>query len=335
MSNKVKEAPRGTQTILPAQSQALAVQDAPTDLEPLIDPAMQVQAARVDTLAGRYARAIEQAPGHVEKATLMARGLNRLRDCITPAMMNEVMQLMNSPLGFMTDKGTPRARDKDRDPYPVAVVKECLIEALLHGLHIAGNEWNILAGRCYVTLNGWKRKFETLPGITDVNESPGMPRVADGQTAVRVALSWKLDGVLNMLRDQKGEPGRVFPIIVTGYSSADQTIGKARRKAYKAAYEKATGSVCTAEEGDVSDGPALAGPTKTDALLSKLVPAKEPAADGPATDVQRMQVEQSIADFQIGEERYLVLCEEANCPPDLSRATLAQAARLLEKLHAV
>lgn len=320
------------QTRQQADTQVL---DREEDLGALLDIAIERTAAKVDKLSRGYADAIEKAPGDVQRAMLMARAMNRLRESISPGMMAEVINLMNSPNGFMTDRGPHMKAQEKQTTYSPSVVKECLIEALLNGFNICGNEWNILAGRFYGTLNGWKRKFEDIQGISDINEVPGVPRVIDGQTIVRVALSWALDGKKNMLADHEGKPGRAFPIIVSGYSPADQTIGKARRKAYKAAYEKATGSKCLAEDGAVGEDAqgqnnAAANTSRTVEMAARLGAAPS-NGNGAATPEQSGKITLLLEKLMFSATDFGQFCEQLEVPS--SAQTQSHAAKVLAKLE--
>lgn len=62
--------------------------------------------------------------------------------------MEKVMKLQNKPYGFKTDCDLKK---NPPEQYPEAVVKNCVIQAILHGAEITGNEFNILGGNTYFT----------------------------------------------------------------------------------------------------------------------------------------------------------------------------------------
>lgn len=64
------------------------------------------------------------------------------------AFMARVMTLQNKPYGFKTDCDLKK---NPPEKYPVNVVKDCVIQAILHGAEITGNEFNILGGNAYFT----------------------------------------------------------------------------------------------------------------------------------------------------------------------------------------
>jgi hypothetical protein len=211
-----------------------------------IDPAVLSLSRNIDGMVREHHRYIAQAVG-MEKAMLTASIVKTLRDMITPRILEHILPLMNSPNGFKTDK--------PGEGYPPDVVKECLVTSLVNGMYPVNNEWNIIAGQFYGALNGWKRLFEEIPGITDISVVPGMPQQEGEIARCRVAVSWRLNGVAGCLTDPEGKPGPVFVVHQRGGRvSPDQVIGKAKRKAYKMAYEKVTGSVTT---GEADDGVAV------------------------------------------------------------------------------
>lgn len=239
----------------------------------LLEQVLAETAKNVDTIATTYAAAIrDPAIGNLERALVTARGIERLRRAITPDILNTAMSLMNSPLGFKTDRG------KDKSPYKPEEVKECLVSALLHGFHWTGNEFNIISGQFYGAQAGYKRLLEEVSGISDIRISPGVPTVHNGQTVVRVALSWKLRGVPDQLIGPDGKPGQPFPIITSQYMSVDALIGKAKRKAYKMAFEKATGSALTVEDREVGEPSAEAAPAVAEAAEAHRTRTEEVAA---------------------------------------------------------
>ena len=83
---------------------------------------------------------------------------------------------MNTETGFLTDRG--HARAKDKTPYDDDTLCNAAVEALLHGVNWDGNEFNIIAGRCYLTQNGYRRKVKETPGLADLRLSWGAPRFA-------------------------------------------------------------------------------------------------------------------------------------------------------------
>jgi hypothetical protein len=231
----------------PHQQQSAATATTETKEEPaILDQVLAKTCESLDRVASRYASAMHEVQGRITRAMILADGIEKLRSMITGPLMDRVMKLQGSKLGFKTDK------DKDGG-YPAGVVKECLIEALLRGVYPVGNEFNVIVGQCYVTKEGYQRLVREIPGLTDLEESPGTPVLHNGQTVVRYACRWRYQGRRYELTDPEGKPGRVIPIRVNQGLGVDAMLGKAQRKALKAVYEMTLGSDHVMPDGAVDE----------------------------------------------------------------------------------
>ena len=164
----------------------------------------------------------------------VAGAMENLKNLLTPELMHPVMALQNSAIGFRTDK--PQG-------YPVDVVKECLIEATLKGVYPVGNEFNIIAGRCYITKEGFGHKLRDIPNFSWA-EIPGIPRTMQGGAIIKFMLEWK----------HNGNPGKrelEICVRVNNGMGTDAIIGKATRKARAWLYGYITGQEIG--EGDAED----------------------------------------------------------------------------------
>lgn len=168
-----------------------------------------------------------------------------LRQILTDEIMEAVfMPLMNTSIGFLTDKD-PNKTDKRTGmpgkPYPVAVVRDCIIDAVTKGLLPTGNQFNIIAGRQYTTNEGYSYLLKKL----NVRHMISKAILPCPPNAPFVDVKCSINYFVN------GELGKPFSITVQckqdAYSSPDQIKGKADRKAKKTLYEFITGE-------DVRDG---------------------------------------------------------------------------------
>ena len=212
---------------------------------PLLDKAVAETARRLDAVEALYRQEMS-ADGlrALHRALITSAAIERIEKLLPDAIMQRFMRLMNTSMGFKTDRG-PHAKTP---PYEMEVVRRVLIEALLKGFQPFNDEFQIIAGNFFGGQRGWKRLFEELPGVTEVEMIPGIPRVDNGQMCCRVACRWKYRGVSQELRAPDGTIGRVFPIQVNSHSNADNSTGKAVRKAYKAAWEQVTGQKLEGDE---------------------------------------------------------------------------------------
>lgn len=173
-----------------------------------------------------------------EKAFLIAKATADLKASLTPEYMKPIMELQGNRLGFKTDKD-------DDGGYPEKVVKNCLIEAVLTGVQPFGNQFNIIAGNCYITKEGFGHLLANFPGLT-YEIVPALPRINNERTSAAIVMKivWTLNG-----KTQEREID--FPIRMNKYMGTDAVIGKATRKAR--AWLFSTISGVEVGDGDVTD----------------------------------------------------------------------------------
>ena len=256
-----------------------------------IVPAADVQ--KLDDTAEHYEVAIRSCKHRFERAFLLAEAMIKLRELLTPQMMTPIMGLMNNRLGFLTDKNPSRPnRDGSKPaPYSIEVVRDCAIEAMMQGVRLVDNEFNIISGGSYITRNGFTRKLRDYEDLTDLKIVLGVPRYNSEKTGVVVTCkaTWKLKG-------QAGDLEADIPIRTDSGSTVDNLLGKADRKFKARIYAQLTGSELG--EGEVEDLPAgtknVTGTAEAGTVFSEMAggastpadasasPATEPAAQAPA-----------------------------------------------------
>lgn len=200
-----------------------------------------------------------------EKAYLIADATAKLRESLTPEYMKPIMQLQGNKLGFKTDKD-------DEGGYPMATVKNCLIEAVLTGVQPFGNQFNIIAGNCYITKEGFGYLLANYPGL-EYEIIPSLPRINSERTSAAIVM--KIDYTYcgkNKLREID------FPIRMNKGMGTDAVIGKATRKARAWVFHSLTG--IEVGDGDVQDVDSTIVSSKTNAPthdeLTVLLEEKEP-----------------------------------------------------------
>ena len=216
---------------------------------------------KLENIVATYGVAATAGLGEFAKTFALATGMQKLREAVTDQMMQVILSLRGSQLGFRTD------RDNDGKPYSTEVVRDCFIEGTLRGARIIGNEINIIAGRLYLTKEYYQRIFGELPGITGVVVVPGLPRIdreSEGFALIRMGLKWRRDGKFEQLTDVEGKAGRVFAVKFHGQLNADQVIGKALRKACKAAFEQVIGSELPDDDEEVIERKSASDPIPSD-----------------------------------------------------------------------
>ena len=175
-----------------------------------------------------------------EKAFTVARCIKAIRAALTPEAMAPIMEMQGTPLGFKTDK------DKDGG-YPLNVVREALIEAAMAGVVPCGNQFNIIAGRMYLTKEGFTYLLRQVPDLRyTINQ--GVPVMVKAGATVRTEILWSTDltGVT-----PANKKILEIPVRVNNGMGADAILGKADRKAKCWLFNHVTGN--TLSDGEVDD----------------------------------------------------------------------------------
>jgi len=175
-----------------------------------------------------------------EKAHVVSKAINELKELLTDEYMKPIMALKGNRLGFLTDEKFRKA-----GPYTIDEVRNCLIEAVLMGLQPTGNQFNILAGNTYATKEGCGYLLNNFQGLK-YEIVCGLPRINNEKTgaAVEVSISWTI-------KDESNEKMVHIPIKMDAYTSVDAVIGKATRKGRAWLLSRITGMEIT--DGETED----------------------------------------------------------------------------------
>lgn len=270
----------------------------------------------------------------VAPALRLAEGINTLRKLLTDDTMKPIMALQGTPLGFLTDK------DKAKG-YPLEVVRDCLIEALLRGVRPVGNEFNIIAGRLYCAQAGFARLVREFPGLTNLKTTLHLKEMSKAGAKVDGSATWNLNG-------QPQELSTEIPIRVNEYMGADAVLGKGYRKLLHQIYRQLTGTHhLMMPEGDVDDALAEAAPRpaltpgrhaidprqKVAAPEAETETGEQPATETAAVDTTTGEISEPDAELPSVEEmraailvldqggvspgEFASMCIEASVKPDV------------------
>lgn len=229
--------------------------------------------AEIERVAQECSLVLAEADGKFERAFLMAAGIQRLRALIGPEEMGPIMALQGTPLGFRTDKDKETNKDGGYG-YPIDVVKEAVIEAVLRGVYPVGNEFNIIAGRCYITKEGYQRKVREYPRLTDLRIMLQIPLMKAGGAVVPCSATWKVNGEPDTVE-------RDIPVKVNLGMGVDAVLGKATRKLLASVWQRLTGSLVAEPEGDVDDLPPAEGPDTGQIHVADLAAGEAKPEDRP------------------------------------------------------
>jgi len=183
---------------------------------------------------------------HIEKAFTTAKSVQRLVQMLDEEIMKEyIMPMMNSKLGFKTDKD-PNKNRKCNNLYSIPVVRDCVVDALLSGVNIVGNEFNIISDQMYITREGFAGKLKReYPNIW-FDIISGIPKMVGEKGAiVEVEIQYREISEVE-IKSLK----RVIPVKMNSFMGTDGALGKAFRKAECALYNHLSGQVFSVGDAD-------------------------------------------------------------------------------------
>lgn len=183
----------------------------------------------------------------VEKTFVMANAIQKMKQLFTPEVMEPIMQLQGSTLGFKTDKDLVKNKSGKyvKGPgYPVEIVRDVFIEASLLGFQGVGNQFNIIGGNFYPTREGFSYQLDTMDKLDYDISYEKINQSQDKKTAsALVKIEWKYGNI-------KGSKTINFPIKSDYYTTTGALKGKAERKAKCWLFNKLKGT-------NLSDGDAV------------------------------------------------------------------------------
>lgn len=183
--------------------------------------------------------------GSIARALILSETVNKLRTYIR-AQLPMILPLMGTRLGFLTDKDKPR-KGQQYEPYHNDIVVDCCCEALLRGLYLTGNEFNIIAGGCMTVKNGYARLLKELPSVSDLDLHIGIPQAKGGGVIIACEAQWRIDGTPVHIK-------REYPLKQDAWTTLDALMGKAERRLYRDIYNRSTGSQTWTDPDDEGSG---------------------------------------------------------------------------------
>lgn len=206
-----------------------------------------------------------------------------LRQALTDQVVQKAfMPLMNTSIGFRTDRdpNKPNKKGERPTPYDVNTVRDCIIDGVMMGLVPTGNQMNIIAGRCYPTKEGYTALLKKIgcKYIIGKGQDQQRPEAAFAEIPCKINYEWN---------GEKGGYTYIATVKKDSYSSMDQLRGKAERQAKKSLYEFLTG--CDFGEAD-EDGstPIIAANNAGTISIPKEAATAPQSAPQPATAAQAM-----------------------------------------------
>jgi hypothetical protein len=189
----------------------------------------------------------------IAKAIVMARAMQIIDECLTPEIMEPIMRLQGSKLGFKTDRDLIRNENNQyvKGPgYPLDVVKNCFTEMSLIGLQPVFNQWNIIGGNSYVTKEGADTLLKNIPYLQNfliIHDE--VIQSQDKRTAsVKSTIKWVVDG-------EEHTQEVSHPVKSDAYTTFDSLTGKADRKTKIWLFNKIKGT--SISDGDAEDAKVM------------------------------------------------------------------------------
>ncbi len=197
------------------------------------------------------------------RAFATAAAMREIENAITPGMMKDILNLMDSPLGFKTDR-KPGSKDREGKaipPYHESTIKRCVIVALLAGAELAGNQFNIIAAQAYFTKEFMQKVVRTFSGLTRFEMEIGPPMRHGEKTAcMEGSAKWVLNGEPMNVVCRNTESGDMR-IVVNSHATSgpDQVRGLAESKLLRRVVAKLTGLNLDEENDAYALNPAIEG----------------------------------------------------------------------------
>lgn len=190
-----------------------------------------------------------------EKAYQIANAAGLLKEMLNDSYMKPIMDLQGNRLGFKTDKDT-------NGGYPMAVVKNCLIEAVLTGVQPFGNQFNIIAGNCYITKEGFGYLLKNMIGLS-YEITPQLPRINSDKSGAAIIM--EIEYTFKGISKKKSLD---IPVKMNSFMGTDAVIGKATRKARAWLFNTITGTEIA--DGDIQDAVIIEHSVKESITLEEI-----------------------------------------------------------------
>lgn len=232
---------------------------------------------------------ISEMKNNTLKSLRLAQGQAELNKVLNvPEIANMIMFFQNSPLGFLTDK-------KDTGGYSQEIVILAAQEALTSGAYLHGNEFNIIASRCYFAQSFFVRKVREYCSKHLIKRNFEYsckyvePSGKQKKFKVTVKITWSFPN--------KDEMTQMEAYNLVGVSE-DQVNGKAKKRAHQWLYNELT------------DNNYLLAPDEDDTFdMKEEKPDTEIAKTPGATKATVIKALDDAADLQDLDARYKRACE--------------------------
>ena len=257
--------------------------------------------------------------GNFTRAIAYGMAVANLREALDEKVMKALLKLKNSKLGFRTDETM-------NQPYPMQLVRDCIIDAATLGLQCVGNQFNIIGGNMYVTKEGFTfllrqlsqqgvlRDMKFIYHPAEISESSTMGTARNGEPYQKVEREGRVLVEVSCVYQGKAINEKLeFVIRVNKGMSQDAVLGKAERKAKAWLYNFLTDQAISDGEAEVAEEQVMRDVTPrnvvkpsflggaADGGLKSAAPMEEadeiPGLEGAGTDVAVPTYEDAVPTF--------------------------------------
>ena len=149
-------------------------------------------------LSSKITKVLSSNVNNIENSLVVANAIGYMKKALTAEMMQPIMDLQGSKLGFKTDRDLVKNQQTgkyEKGPgYPLDVVTNCFIEMSLIGLLPTGNMWNIIGGNSYTTKEGGTYLLKNMKGLKQVISIVEVNQSNDKKTAsVKTKIKWEIN----------------------------------------------------------------------------------------------------------------------------------------------
>lgn len=195
-----------------------------------------------------------------------ASAVAAIREALTDDVMKAViMPLVDTKAGFLTDR-RPTRKNPTPQPYTLNEVRSCVIEALTKGVLATGNHFNIIAGSCYITREGYAYLLKKL-GCKFIIEVGEPVTAANSQKyAVKINAEYRGERICYTAN---------FTLSKGAYTTDEQNAGKAWARAVKSLYTYVTG-IDMGDASELDEKPAVVDTVAEDVTVQFKPAAPQP-----------------------------------------------------------
>lgn len=236
------------------------------------------------------------APGNFTRAIAYGMAVAKLREALDEKVMKALLKLKNSKLGFRTDEAA------NQPPYPMDLVRDCIIDAATLGLQCVGNQFNIIGGNMYVTKEGFTfllrqlsqqgqlRDMKFIYHPAEIMESSTMGTTRNGEQYQKIEREGRVVVEVSCNYQGKAISEKLeFVIRVNKGMSQDAVLGKAERKAKAWLYNYLTDQAISDGEAEAAEGEPMRNVTAAKKVVKPAIFAEEgdylPGVDAMPQDV--------------------------------------------------